>query len=101
LQWHEDTLDIPSAGKRIATSKAVPHQAFLYGENTYGLQFHLEVTEEMIREWMKTYKEELNGSQTPLLAKLKILSDTERKMGAYKKRGMRFFENFLRQTLNH
>lgn len=94
FQWHEDTFDLPSAGELIATSNPVLHQAFRYGENAYGLQFHLEVTEEMIREWMKTYEEEFNGSQAPLLPKLKILSETERKIGAYKKRGMKFFKSF-------
>jgi hypothetical protein len=58
------------------------------------------VTEEMIREWMKTYEDEFNGSQAPLLPKLRILSETERKIGAYKKRGVTFFKNFFRQTLN-
>jgi GMP synthase-like glutamine amidotransferase len=72
FQWHEDTFDLPPAGKLLATSNLVPHQAFRYGENAYGLQFHLEVTKEMIREWMRTYDEEFSGIQTPLLPKLKI-----------------------------
>ncbi len=100
FQWHEDTFDLPPAGKLIATSNPVPHQAFRYGENAYGLQFHLEVTEEMIREWMKTYEEEFNGSQTPLLPKLKILSETERKIGIYKKRGSEFFRDFLTRSIH-
>jgi hypothetical protein len=80
----------------IATSSLVPYQAFRYGDNAYGLQFHLEVTEEMIREWMETYEEEFEGSQPPLLSKLKILSDTALKIEPYKKRGMRFLKNFFK-----
>jgi GMP synthase (glutamine-hydrolysing) len=95
FQWHEDTFDLPSAGKLIATSNPIPHQAFRYGENAYGLQFHLEVTEDMIRKWMKTYEEEFNGSRIPLLPKLKILSETEEKIGTYERRGVRFFKNFF------
>jgi GMP synthase-like glutamine amidotransferase len=101
FQWHEDTFDIPSAGELIATSNPILHQAFRYGENAYGLQFHLEVTKEMIRDWMKTYEEEFNGSKTPLLPKLKILNETEKKIEPYKKRGITFFKNFLKLTLNH
>jgi hypothetical protein len=55
----------------------------------------------MIHEWMKTYEDEFNGSQTPLLPKLRILSETEKKIGVYQKRGIKFFKNFFRQTLNH
>ena len=49
FQWHEDTFEIPHSAILIATSSLVPHQAFRYGDNAYGLQFHLEVTEEMIQ----------------------------------------------------
>ena len=96
FQWHEDTFEIPHNAILIATSSPVPDQAFRYGENTYGLQFHLEVTREMIREWMETYKEEFEGSQPPLLSKIKILTDTEIKIEPYKKRGMRFLKKFFK-----
>jgi GMP synthase-like glutamine amidotransferase len=95
FQWHEDTFEMPNAGKLIATSTSVPHQAFKYGENAYGLQFHLEVTEKMIREWMESYELEFDGSQPPLLSKLKILTETERKIETYKKRGMSFLKSFF------
>ena len=98
FQWHEDTFDIPKSAKLIATSSSVPHQAFRYGDNAYGLQFHLEVTEEMIQEWMKTYEEELKGSQPPLFSKLKILTDTEIEIETYTKRGMNFLEGFMKQA---
>jgi GMP synthase (glutamine-hydrolysing) len=97
FQWHEDTFEIPKAGKLIATSNSIPHQAFRYGENAYGLQFHLEVTEEMICKWMKTYEEEFEGTQPPLFSKLKILTETGRKTETLKKCGVNFFKNFFRQ----
>jgi GMP synthase-like glutamine amidotransferase len=98
FQWHEDTFEIPHRAVLIATSDFIHHQAFRYGESVYGLQFHLEVTEEMIQEWMKTYKEEFEGTQPPLLSKLKIQSDTELKIESYKKRGIGFLRNFFRQA---
>jgi len=98
FQCHEDTFDLPSAGELIATSNPILHQAFRYGENAYGLQFHLEVTEEMIHEWVKTYEDEFNGSQAPLVPKLRILSETERKIGTSKERGMNFFKAFFRRN---
>jgi GMP synthase-like glutamine amidotransferase len=98
FQWHEDTFEIPKGAKLIATSSSVPHQAFRYGDNAYGLQFHLEVTEEMIQEWMRTYEEGLKGSQPPLFSKLKILTDTEMEIETYTRRGMKFLEGFLKQV---
>jgi GMP synthase (glutamine-hydrolysing) len=96
FQWHEDTFEIPRAGKLIATSSSLPHQAFRYGEKVYGLQFHLEVTEEMIREWMETYEEEFGGSKSPPSSKAEILTDTEMKIEAYTRRGIKFLRDFFR-----
>ena len=36
---------------RLAGSPMVANQAFRAGERAYGVQFHLEVTGEMAREW--------------------------------------------------
>jgi GMP synthase (glutamine-hydrolysing) len=51
LQWHGDTFDLPPAAVHLARSPAVPNQAFRAGKRGYGVQFHLEVTGEMAREW--------------------------------------------------
>jgi GMP synthase (glutamine-hydrolysing) len=51
LQWHGDTFDLPAGALRLAGSDAYPNQAFRF-ENAYGVQFHLEVSREMAREWM-------------------------------------------------
>jgi GMP synthase (glutamine-hydrolysing) len=50
LQWHGDTFDLPTGAVRLAGSPAYPNQAFRVGR-AYGVQFHLEVSGEMAREW--------------------------------------------------
>jgi GMP synthase (glutamine-hydrolysing) len=96
FQWHEDTFEIPKAGKLVATSSLVPHQAFRYGDNAYGLQFHLELTEDMIQEWMETYEEEFRSVQNSLFSKTEILTETEIKIETYTRRGRQFLMNFFR-----
>jgi GMP synthase (glutamine-hydrolysing) len=51
LQWHGDTFDLPQGAVRLAGSPAYPNQAFRWGRAAYGVQFHLEVTGGMAREW--------------------------------------------------
>jgi GMP synthase (glutamine-hydrolysing) len=51
LQWHGDTFELPEGATRLARSAEVANQAFRFGERAYGVQFHLEVTAEMAREW--------------------------------------------------
>jgi len=52
FQWHGDTFDLPHGAVHLASSELCPHQAFRYGEQAYALQFHLEVTPELIDEWL-------------------------------------------------
>lgn len=53
FHWHGETFDIPAGAIRIAESALYPNQAFRYGRNAYAFQFHIEVREEMIYEWLK------------------------------------------------
>jgi GMP synthase (glutamine-hydrolysing) len=50
LQWHGDTFDLPEGAVRLASSPAYANQAFRFG-HAYGVQFHLEVSADMAREW--------------------------------------------------
>jgi GMP synthase (glutamine-hydrolysing) len=53
LQWHGDTFDLPDGATLLASSPAYPNQAFRVGQTAYGVQFHVEVTEQTAREWAK------------------------------------------------
>ncbi|HVA81744.1 MAG TPA: gamma-glutamyl-gamma-aminobutyrate hydrolase family protein [Candidatus Binataceae bacterium] len=44
FHWHGDYFDAPSGAVALAASDKTPCQAFRYGEKTWALQFHLEVT---------------------------------------------------------
>jgi GMP synthase (glutamine-hydrolysing) len=52
FQWHGDTFEIPKGATRLAESPLCLNQAFRFGSNIYGLQFHIEVTPGMILEWL-------------------------------------------------
>lgn len=51
FQWHHDSFDIPEKGVLLALSVACPHQAFRVGTRAWGVQFHPEVTESIVRDW--------------------------------------------------
>jgi GMP synthase-like glutamine amidotransferase len=56
FHWHTDTFEIPSDGYRLARSELYKNQAFCYGGNAYGIQFHPEMTKEMILAWIENDK---------------------------------------------
>jgi GMP synthase-like glutamine amidotransferase len=57
FQWHGDTYTLPQNAVVLAYSDLYP-QAFKIG-SAYGLQFHLEVTADMIKVWTEEYREEI------------------------------------------
>ena len=57
FQWHGDTYTLPQNAVVLAYSDLYP-QAFKIG-SAYGLQFHLEVTTDMIKVWTEEYREEI------------------------------------------
>ena len=52
---HEDMFQVPAQGELLAASAGCPHQAFRVGTNAYGLQFHIEITDTTIENWIKEY----------------------------------------------
>jgi len=52
FQWHGDTFDLPKGAKLLASSPLCKNQAFKFGDNVYGFQFHLEVDKPMIERWL-------------------------------------------------
>jgi GMP synthase-like glutamine amidotransferase len=51
FHWHGETFDLPPGAELLASSDLCRHQAFRVGEFVYALQFHLEVTPEIIADW--------------------------------------------------
>lgn len=52
FQWHHDTFDLPDGAIRLASSPCYSQQAFRY-KDSYGIQFHPEITTEMMLDWFK------------------------------------------------
>ena len=61
LHWHGETFELPDGAQRLASSDLYENQAFKVGKNVYGLQFHLEVDEEMVQEWVIRDQASENG----------------------------------------
>ena len=86
FQWHGDTFDLPRGAVRIASSEAYPNQAFRYGSRVYALQFHIEVTPAIIREWFEG-EEDFDVGE--------MLKETYRIYPEYHTRAMNFYKEFF------
>ncbi|MBE7446106.1 MAG: type 1 glutamine amidotransferase [Planctomycetia bacterium] len=95
FQWHGDTFGIPDGGKRLAFSELCQNQALQYGRNAYGIQFHVEVTKDMIAQWADAYKGELASLKGIVSDKQKMLADYGTLEKDYMKQAERFYVNFF------
>jgi GMP synthase (glutamine-hydrolysing) len=73
FQWHNDSFAIPAGATRLAYSDICPNQAFRFGENAYGLQFHPEVNGEIVTAWCKGF----DSGNTPPHQIISLFKDTE------------------------
>jgi GMP synthase (glutamine-hydrolysing) len=52
FQWHHYSFQVPDGASHLATSPLCEPQAFRWGDNAYGFQFHLEMDEKLIDRWL-------------------------------------------------
>ena len=62
FSWHNDIVELPADVEILARNDHAP-QVFKAG-NSLGVQFHLEVTTELMNEWLRVGGDELTGNFT-------------------------------------
>ena len=91
FHWHGDTFDLPEKAVRLVHSENYPNQAFQIA-SAVGLQFHLEVNEEMVNLWLDKTQEKLH--QIPYIDPQKIRSDIDENISIVKNNMNNFYNNF-------
>jgi GMP synthase-like glutamine amidotransferase len=95
FQWHFDTFTPPPGARLIADSPVGP-QAYLIGRSL-GLQFHPEVTPEIMDAWVMAYRHELDQEGVDpdgLLERTNQLAERSRAAA------WRLFDGFLERIAN-
>jgi GMP synthase-like glutamine amidotransferase len=90
FNWHFDSFTVPPGAELIADSEVGP-QAFVVGRSL-GLQFHPEVTPEIMEAWVKAYRHELDGDGVDPDA---LLAETHRVASEVRKHSEQLFDHFL------
>ena len=88
FQWHGDTFDLPGGTVRLASSSLYPNQAFCFQDRVYALQFHIEVTPEIVHDWLASEQ----GIDFPA-----VTAASERIYEAYRERARKFYRLFFRE----
>ena len=62
LHWHGDRIILPNTAELIASSCRCKEQLFSIGSLAYGIQFHVEIDDEMVDTWIKEDKEFISSA---------------------------------------
>jgi GMP synthase (glutamine-hydrolysing) len=62
LHWHGDVFELPSGAVALASSEQTEHQAFRFGDRTWGLLFHLEMRFADVEVMSTTFEADLAGA---------------------------------------
>lgn len=86
FQLHGDTFDLPEGAVLLATNAAYPNQAFRLGSRVYGVQFHIEVTDKLVEDWVSVYGDYLatgGVARETILSSLMVNSDELKPLAAH------------------
>ena len=95
LQWHSyEVCDLPSSANILATSPVCDVQAFS-SERAFGLQFHVEQTNETVPQWacVPEYKSALESTLGPNALE-KFKNDVEKNLSVFNSSAKSIYENF-------
>jgi GMP synthase-like glutamine amidotransferase len=90
FQWHFDAFTLPPGATLIAESDVGP-QAFVAGRSL-GLQFHPEVTTEIMDDWVRVYRHELDADGVDPDA---LLEETKRRAPETRQMSHQLLERYL------
>ena len=90
FQWHFDTFSVPPGARLVAENDAGP-QAYVAGRHL-GVQFHPEVTPEIMEVWVATYRHELDDEGVDPDG---LLEETERRAEASRAASMKLLRRYV------
>ena len=86
FEWHHYTYDVPTGATELARSETCT-QAFRLG-NAWGIQFHAEVTEPQIQEWLAQSAADVDDVPA-------FRAATRERMGDWNRLGKQLARSFL------
>ena len=65
LHWHSDRIILPANAEVIASSKRCKEQLFQISDSCFGIQFHIEYEDKMVKKWIKEDYKFINNALGP------------------------------------
>ena len=95
FHWHGETFSIPPGATRVLENAHCANQGFALGRH-FGMQLHVEMTEDMVRDWVREGAAEIAQARGApgVQAPAEIERDLERRVGALHAVADRIYERW-------
>lgn len=97
FEWHEETFTLPAGAVPLFNGDCIGNQGFLH-RGCLAVQFHPEVTEEIIHEWVARYEACVGKPAVCVQDQSEILTDLPEKLGAMRRMADNLFYWWLGQA---
>jgi GMP synthase-like glutamine amidotransferase len=94
FHWHGETFSLPPGATRILSSRDCANQAFVLG-NTLAFQCHVEMTAELVREWVRVGAEEVSNVCVTVQAPAIMTADLEVRVPRLQKIADIFYDRWV------
>lgn len=95
FHWHADTFSIPEGATALLHSDCRKNQAFTI-KNSIAIQFHLEMTIEMIEKWVYLFKSDLDNKYPCVQKSDDIILNLEQKIDTLHQYADIFFAKWIK-----
>ena len=100
FHWHGESFSIPQGATAILQSAHCAHQGFVK-DNILALQCHVEMTAEMVSEWVDRYAQELSAASATVQTPEQILNDLENRIAGLQAVADVLYAQWLKRLRNH
>ncbi len=95
FHWHGETFTLPDGATRLLSSRYCENQAFALGKH-FGMQCHVEMTEEMVQVWCAAGTGEVAGGAEPPVQSVEAMQiDLARRIAALNAVACRLYAKWM------
>lgn len=106
FHWHGDAFDLPAGARRLLSSRLTPNQAFVvdrHGVEHLGMQFHIEMTPELVTAWAgdpsaeaEVAQERASTGGAGVQSPRAMCQDLQRRTGAMRRIAWQLYDRWAR-----
>jgi GMP synthase-like glutamine amidotransferase len=95
FHWHFQTFSIPENAQLLFSSEYCQNQAYCYGDNVLAMQGHVEMTKDLLSDWITKWRDDLKLTSPSIQNYDQVRESLEDNISALNKVAERLYQRWL------